>query len=70
MKQFILLHNQVTMAQASIMHSVEGWKEDEIKFIKNELNFMIDNVWLHGDITEYQRDKLHSLVTGIESFNK
>ena len=70
MKHFVLLHNQIMMANASIMNSVEQWSPVEVEEVKYQLKLTIENYHTNGDLTDYQRDKLTALVEGIEPTNR
>lgn len=66
MKYFILLHNLIMMAQASIMNSVERWTADEIDRVVTRLIVDVEAYHRNGYITDYQMNKLITMAENIE----
>ena len=69
MKIFVLLHNQIMMAQATILNSPEQWFPTEVEEVVYQLRLMVLNFHASGDLTDYQTVKLISLVEAIPSYN-
>lgn len=65
MKHFIFLHNQVTMALATVSNSVQGFTYPERFEIKEAMCDMINRAFDAEQITQYQRDKLHDIAVQI-----
>lgn len=65
MKHYILLHNIVTMVQASVQNSVEGFTDDEKEHIRLHLWNDVTCANLCGHITDKQMDMLHALIENI-----
>lgn len=66
MKYYILLHNQITMAQATIMNSPEKWFPIEVEEVIQQLRLTVGNYRTGEFITEYQHSKLLSLIDSLE----
>lgn len=58
MKWYILLHNLVTMAQASVTNSVEGFSLEERRAIAQHIVDLIDDM---DHITPYQANRLYDM---------
>lgn len=67
MKYFVLLHNQIMMAQATILNSPEKWFPVEVEEIVYQLRLTLENYHTNGNLTDYQYNKLLSLVDSIPS---
>lgn len=65
MKFYILLHNQISMANATILNSPEHWFPYEIEEVQYQLKITVENYHLQGHITDYQKEKLLTLIDGI-----
>ena len=65
MKHFVLLHNIVTMAHASVVNSVEGFTFAERYNIVEELLQTISFHHDMGDLTDYQAKTLEALADRI-----
>ena len=62
MKYFILIHDQITMAQASILHSVEQWFTPELEDLTDHFLGLIRYYHDAGELTDYQAKKLRQMV--------
>lgn len=65
MKFFILLHNQIMMAQSTIYNSVEQWFPVDVEEVQYQLRATVANYHANKMLTNYQRDKLLTLIDGI-----
>ena len=62
MKFYVLLHNQVMMAQASILNSPETWFPAEVEEVVYQLRLTLENYRTNDRVTDYQYNKLMSLI--------
>lgn len=65
MKIFVLLHNQIMMAQATIINSPEQWFPTEVDDVCYQLRMSVINFHMKRLLTDYQADKLIKLIEGI-----
>lgn len=62
MKFYVLFHNQVMMAQASILNSPEPWFPAEVEEVVYQLRLTLENYRTNDRVTDYQYNKLMSLI--------
>lgn len=67
MKTFVLCHNLIGMAQATILNSPEKYMPVECEEIAYQLQILIANFHHNGELTDYQFEKLHSYAESIST---
>ena len=65
MKHYVLLHNLIVNARATLAQSVESWTPTEVETIMNDFRQMIKVQHCRGGLTTYQRNKLLELIDSI-----
>lgn len=65
MKHFILLHSIITATIDAVRASEAGFDNFECETYADSLKAMVYKRYRSGDLTDYQRDKLNTLVDTI-----